>query len=788
MPMKSATLLCLRHSTWLFALLLACWVVPLLGCATAAPTGGLSEAGAEIGAETAGANTPAETAGTGSESKDSGGDWAHWRGPGRTGVSAETGLISSWSIEGENLLWRVPWTGRSTPIVMRGRVCTNGRAGEDILRQEIVACFDVATGEQLWEHRFNIFHTSVPWTRVGWAHITGDPATGYLYVQGVGGVLLCLDSADGEVIWSRRLIEELGFMEGYGGRTQTPFVDGDKIIVTFSNTSWGPEGRPLHRFRAFDKITGDLLWVSQPAPSQADKNTQSTPNLLLVDGRRLIVAGNGGGGIYAVEAETGEPVWGFQLSKRGINSSVVIDGTRVFVSHSEENIDEGTMGRVVAIDGTGRGDVTQTHEIWRAPISAGFTTAALAEGVLYVIDNSANLHALDADTGEELWGFSVGRVGKGSPVWADGKLYLTEVNGRIVIIEADAAAGSILDTEEILMPDGRAAEIYGSVAIADGRIFFTTEEGLYAIGDPESATPAPASTTIIESEAVGVGSAVRLRVIPAEVILRSDESIDFRALAFDAMGRSLGEQEATWSLAGLAGTVDAGGSYMPDSDAPSDTGMVVAQVGHLEAKGRVRVLRHLPTEEDFESTEPGSRPSYMMAYLARFSVVELKGELEDELDANKVLTKGPSPIKIHRHITFLGHPDEADYTITADIMGTKTKRRMPDIGLINSGYTFDLLGDHQRIQIRSWQAGLRMMQQIDFAWDPEVWYTMKFEVHEDDGEAIVRGKVWPRSEDEPAAWTLSVTDPLPIVSGAPGLSGFSPTPLYYDNIRVTRNH
>jgi len=178
----------------------------------------------------------------------------------------------------------------------------------------------------------------------------------------------------------------------------------------------------------------------------------------------------------------------------------------------------------------------------------------------------------------------------------------------------------------------------------------------------------------------------------------------------------------------------------------------------------------------------------MMAYLARFSVVELKGELEGQLDGNRVLTKGPSPIKIHRHITFLGHPDEADYTIAADIMGTKTKRRMADIGLINSGYTFDLLGDHQRIQIRSWQAGLRMMQQIDFAWDPEVWYTMKFEVHEDDGEAIVRGKVWPRSEDEPADWTLSVTDPLPIVSGAPGLSGFSPTPLYYDNIRVTRNN
>ncbi|MCP4202584.1 MAG: PQQ-binding-like beta-propeller repeat protein [bacterium] len=780
MPMKSAMNLCLRRSAVLTALL----ILSMLGCASTAPMtdspgAPAASAMAEPTTTEAVAKGPSKSPGDTEWMK-----WANWRGPWRNGVSPETDLISSWSVDGENLLWRVPWVGRSTPIVLPGKVCANGRVGEEIRRQEIVACFDTATGEQLWEHRFNVFHTSVPWTRVGWAHITGDPETGYLYVQGVGGIFLCLNSATGEVVWSRRLIEELGFMEGYGGRTQTPFVDGDKIIVTFSNTSWGPEGKPLHRFRAFDKRTGELLWVSQPAPSQADKNTQSTPNLLVVDGRRLIVAGNGGGGIYAVEAETGEPVWGFQLSKRGINSSVLVDGTRVFVSHSEENVDEATMGRVVAIDGTGTGDVTQTHEIWRAAISAGFTTAALAEGVLYVVDNSANLHALNADTGEELWELSIGRVGKGSPVWADGKLYLTEVNGRVVIVEAGETEGTILDVEEIKMPDGRTAEIYGSVAIADGRIFFTTEEGLYAIGDPEaaSASAAPVERVGAEmaSEAMGHRAPAKLRVIPAEVYLRSDETADFRAMTFDPLGRPLGEQEATWSLTGLTGTVDSDGVYTPDPGAASDTGMIVARVGDLEAKGRIRVLRYLPLEEDFESTEPGSRPSYMMAYLARFSVTDLNG--------NRVLTKGPSPIKIHRHITFLGHPAETDYTIEADIMGTKNRRRMPDIGLINSGYTLDLLGDHQRVQVRSWQAGLRMMQQIDFAWEPDVWYRMKFEVRAQNGEALVRGKIWPRGEDEPSGWTLSATDPLPIPSGAPGLSGFSPTPLYYDNIRVMRNN
>ncbi len=763
MPMKAALNICLQRGAWGLVMLFA-----TLGCATTAP---MSDSPDATRASAMAQPTPSDSM------PAHGAEWTSWRGPFRTGVSHETGLISSWSQDGEDLLWRMPWVGRSTPVVVGDRVCANGRIGEDKLRQEVVACFDVATGEQLWEHRFNVYHTSVPWTRVGWAHLEADPETGYLYVQGVGGIFLCVDSTDGRVIWSRRLIEEYGFMEGYGGRTQTPFVDGSKIIVTFSNTSWGPQGKPVHRFFAFDKLTGEQLWVSQPAESQDDKNTQSTPSVMWVGDKRLIVAGNGGGGIYAVEAETGEVVWGFELSKRGINSSVVVDGTRVFVSHSEENIDEPTMGRVVAIDGTGTGDVTKTHEIWRSPISAGFTTAAYRDGILYVIDNSANLYALDADTGEQLWEVNVGRVGKGSPVWADGKLYVTEVNGRVVIVEAGPDGGEILDEEEITMPEGRAAEIYGSVAIAKGRIFFTTEEGLYAIGRP---SPAPAAAVSSSPVQAGEGQPARLRVVPAEVILRSDDSADFRALAFDANGNPLGEREATWSLAGLAGSVDAEGVYSADPNAASGIGMVVARLGDLEARGRVRVLRYLPLGEDFESTEPGSRPPYMMAYLARWAV--------EDLDGNRVLAKGPSPVQIHRHITFLGHPDETDYTIESDLRGTKDRRRMPDLGLINSGYTFELLGDHQRIQIRSWQAGLRMMVQESFAWDPDVWYRMKFEVREQDGEALVRGKVWPRGEAEPAEWSLSTTDPLPISLGAPGLSAFSPTPLYFDNIRVMRNN
>lgn len=715
-------------------------------------------------------------------------DWPNWRGPLRTGASPETGLIEGWSTAGENVLWKVDFVGRSTPVVFDGKVCVNGRAGEDVLRQEVVACFDAEDGEKLWERRFTVYHTSVPWTRVAWANLAADPETGTLFAQGAAGLFTVLDADTGETVWQRNLIEEFGFMEGYGGRTQTPLVDEDRVVVSFSNTSWGEEARPLHRYRAFDKRTGELLWVSTPAPSQADKNTQSTPAPALIGGRRLVVAGNGGGGIYAVEARTGRPIWGFQLSKRGINTSVVVDGTTVYATHGEENLDQATLGRVVAIDGTGRGDVTASHEIWRSPVSAGYATPALHDGTLYVLDTSGKVHALDAATGAERWDVRVGRIGRTyGPTFADGKLFTTDATGRVGIVRPGDGAGEVLDLEAIEI-EGRAAEMWGSVAIAYGRLYFTTEEGLYCLGDPERpfAPESGPALALEETPAAPDGAAVTLSVRPYEVLLAPGESVTFRVEAFDDLGRALGPREATWSVADLAGAMD-GATLSVAADAADHVGTVVARAGELEVKARVRVVGDLPMAEDFEAVELGSRPAYMMAYLAVWTVEELEGE--------KVLRKGPSAIKIDRHITFLGRPDHHDYTISADVMGTTDGRQRPDMGLINSGYTAELQWQGSRpgqtpgpkLEIRSWQAGLRMARTADYDWQPGVWYRMALTVTQREDDALIRAKVWPRDEPEPEAWTLEVEDPLPIRSGSAGLSAYSPVDVYWDNIEVTPN-
>jgi len=273
--------------------------------------------------------------------------------------------------------------------------------------------------------------------------------------------------------------------------------------------------------------------------------------------------------------------------------------------------------------------------------------------------------------------------------------------------------------------------------------------------------------------------------VPAEIGLRPGETASFRVLAFDAQGRPAAAPSVAWSLEGLAGTVD-GGRFTPDAARGTQLGKVVARAGELTAAARVRVIAPPPYREGFESIAVGQRPPYFLSGAVRFEVAETAD--------GKVLKKGPSPEGVHRHRTFLGAPDWAGYTIQADVMAEKVGRKLGDVGLINSGYTVDLMGSHQQIQVRSWDSELRASKEVPFSWQPGTWYTMKVAVRAEGGKGhpgapagnTVRAKVWPRGQTEPADWTLVAEDPLPIVQGSPGLYGYSPAPVYYVNVEVTK--
>ncbi len=705
-----------------------------------------------------------------------GGDWFNWRGPARSGVSEEKGLVSTWSKPtGENLIWRDDFTGRSTPVVFQGRVCANGRVGTGLVRQEIVACWDAGTGKRLWERRFDVYNTTVPFTRVGWAAIAGDPETGYVYAQNVDGQVVCLDKT-GKTVWERRLGEELGRGSGYGGRTLIPLVDEDRLVVGVVGAGWGDIGPPRQRYIAFDKRTGAVRWVSTPAQGPFDDaNNQSSPTVAVIGGERLVLGGGADGWLYALRARTGEPKWRFQVSQRGLNSPVAVVGDSVVAAHGEENVDGGSMGRVVLIDGTGTGDVTKTHERWRAgDLLIGFAGATVKDGRVYVLDISANLHALDEKTGKLLWSHNLGTIGRAAPVWADGKLYLTEVNGKVVVVEPGPTGAKTLSDVTLMMPEGRPAEVWGSVAAAYGRLYFTTEEGIYCLGRKGApfravdSKPAPSP----EPSPAPDAKAARLQIVPAEVIGRAGDPVVFEAWAFDDRGRFLRKEKATWSLDGLPGEISAEGRLNTPPPA-TVAGKVKTAVGELSASTQVRLFGPLPWAFDFES---GAVPRWWIGAGPRFKVTEG--------DGGKRLTKPPVETGLNRASVFIGPGNMSGYTVEADLMATRQGRRMPDLGLIDQGYTLDLMGRHQKLQLRTWASELEKSANVDFPWEPDVWYHMKMRVDAAADKGVARGKVWKKGEPEPAAWTITLEDPIPVRAGSPGIYGDSVADIHWDNLTV----
>ena len=153
--------------------------------------------------------------------------------------------------------------------------------------------------------------------------------------------------------------------------------------MSFLTAGCGGNFIPRHRFFALDKMSGEIVWISTPGGAPKD-TTYSVPIVRTIDGERLLITGNGDGGIYGLQVATGKKVWEFPLSKRGINSSVVVAGNDVYASHSEENVDESTaMGRLVHLDA---GAVTEgkPKEVWKVDgFTGGYATPAYYDGILY---------------------------------------------------------------------------------------------------------------------------------------------------------------------------------------------------------------------------------------------------------------------------------------------------------------------------------------------------------------------------------------------------------------------
>jgi outer membrane protein assembly factor BamB len=705
-------------------------------------------------------------------------DWAEWRGPARDGVSHETGLPSKWSPAGENLAWKAPYGGRSAPIVMGNRVYLQNTADKGELEQERVMCFNADTGKLLWEHRFNVYLSDVPPHRVGWASPVGDPATGNVYVFGVGGHLIGL-TRDGKVLWERSLGEDFGLLTTHGGRTVSPLIDDDLVIVSGVTFGWGQHARGAHRFIAFDKKTGETMWVSAPGGRPYD-TTYAPPIIANINGTRLLIQGASDGVVYAIKPQTGEPVWKYEISKRGLNTGVVVHGNDAILTHSEENLDSNEMGMMVALDASQKGEIKMAQTKWHVSgWQGGFSSPVIDGDRLYQVDNGANIAAFDVNSGKQLWLQNLGTIQKASPVLADGKLYVGTENGKFFILQPSASGAKILD-EDQLGTEALPEAIIGSVAVANGRVYVVSDSNLYCIGKKAKENPFEKLVSAGGLQG-GPNPATHVQVVPTELILKPGDKVNFRVRLFDEHGIFIREEpSATWSLEQLKGTV-ANGQYVAANDALPQAGLVKATVGNLSGTASVRVFPPLPWSESFDAMALNSIPPSWVNTTPKFVVRDQNG--------NKVLVKTTEGSSLaSRARAYMGPSDWSNYTVEADINATQKRRQQGDAGVIAQRYALVLYGNSQMLHLEPWQPETKRTVAIPFPWKQDTWYRMKLQVENlPDGKTRARGKVWPASEAEPAAWMVERIDPIPNRQGAPGIYGSALAELYFDNLKVYRN-
>lgn len=710
-------------------------------------------------------------------------DWLDYRGPNRDGRTAETKLPTKWGGPA-NSLWKAPFGGRSTPVIHNGHVYVLNPTfkHEDLknrpLLQERLMALDAATGKVLWEYKYNVYHSDVPAHRIAWSSPSVDPETGNVYVFGAGGTLLAI-SREGKKVWERTLVEDFGVVTTHGGRTTSPVVEADKVIISAITTSWGEHARAGHRFMAFDKRTGECIYVSSPGGRPFD-TTYSPPVVVDSSLGRLLIAGGGDGTVHAIRVNDGEPVWRFYMSKRGVNSGVVVAGTNVIVSHSEENLDTSEMGLLGAVDLNSKGEVKKDQMRWaHAGVQMGFSSPVVEGDMLMQIDNGSNVYAYDLNSGKQLWKKTLGTIQKASPVIGDGKMYVGNENGKFYILSISKTGADVLDMVELPITKDGAEEITASPAISDGRVYVVSKDAIYCFGRKGPSTKSPAYKAPVVKPSTA--EATFVLVSPTDLALKAGQTVQLHARLFDAQGNFIKEEKAAeWSLAGpLKGTVTPDGKYTAPTGV-SMAGQVKATVGKLSGASRVRVLSDLPLSENFDNRPAGPPPPYWINTTGKYEVRDVEGK--------KYLAKLADNAATKRARSFFGAYSDHDYTIEGEVMAVEKRRQMGDAGIVGQRYQLVLFGNAQRLELQPWQPETERTVTHDFPWKKDTWYHLKLRVENlPGGKVKAQGKAWAAGESEPAEWLVERVDPIGNREGAPGIYADAPFEVYFDNLKVTNN-
>jgi len=425
-------------------------------------------------------------------------DWPSWRGADDSGVSRDANLPATWS-DTENIAWQTTLRGLgvSTPVVSGNRVfvtsqegeaaerqgnhptlvrgddatgarerglggqATGARGGADEQLRFVVTALDRDTGARVWEYAFNS-EGVVPEVHEKHNLASPSPVTDgqRVYAWFGTGQLVALDM-NGKPVWRRHLGEEYAPVSIVWGPGSSPTLHEDSLLLLCYH------GRTAYLL-SVNAVTGETRWKYDHAPGVT---SYSTP--VVADGPagpEIIV--NSSVGVAGHSPATGERLWFYpEENSFPIPAAVPAGDGVVYLNRGYRS------SPYMAIRLGGRGDITNTHVLWRQPTSGPYVPSVIQyDGLVYMATDQGIVSAVDAKTGERVWQQRIPGVYMASPVAGDGKIYFVGETGDTLVLQAGR-------TPKVLATNTLTGRFGASPAIAGGRLFLRADDRIVAIGN-----------------------------------------------------------------------------------------------------------------------------------------------------------------------------------------------------------------------------------------------------------------------------------------------------------------
>ena len=349
-------------------------------------------------------------------------DWPQWRGPDRTGVSSESGLLKQWPAGGPKLLWQVNdlGDGYSTPAIAGTRIYLMSNTG---MENEFVQALSTQDGKVIWTTR--VGNVGNPNQNPNYPKARSTPTVDgdFVYALGSDGDLACLEAKTGKIRWLKNIRKEFGGEPGEWAYAESPLVDGDVVVVT--------PGGAQATMVALNKKTGAAVWKSA-IPGGEPAGYASA--IVVQGGGRKQYVQLLSKGIVGVDAKTGQFLWRYAEVAKGPAQyfTPVARGEYVYGGAL------GVGGGLVRLKPDGNGVAAEQVYFTRG-LPNGVGGAVLVGDHIYGTEVAQKLVAAEFTSGKVKW--ESPNFGWASVASADGLLYLHLVmTGEMVLVEATPEA------------------------------------------------------------------------------------------------------------------------------------------------------------------------------------------------------------------------------------------------------------------------------------------------------------------------------------------------------------